>query len=427
MARVLTLLVGLMIVLSCTGALPPATSPGPTPVASATTAPTTSPSPIPTPNGTRPSPAGLLGAYPPMPTNDVPTEFGTEFQEVLSDTLADHQGRDSDSPGGITAAVIAPACGTWSGAIGRRIDAEPLTTDSQFLIASVTKTLTAAAVLTLAAEHKVDLDAPLSDYLPAGLAVDTNGATVGEALRMQTGLADADEKPFLQQAVAHPDQPIDPASLLEAMPSAKAPSGGDTDYVDANYILLGYVIERASGQSVAHAFRSLLLTDPALGRLVYQDEERPQGPLAMGNLDTGWYTTPGLQQSLHDSLESGYIPSRALAPRASTADAAVSDAPTLARWGYLLFGGSVVDDASLALMTNFAPGEVPYGMGAHDLAWPAGLHGLGHNGWDLGYVTTLLTRPDSGVTVAAMTNDQLLQGFWPVADQLADIAESCGR
>jgi D-alanyl-D-alanine carboxypeptidase len=301
-----------------------------------------------------------------------------------------------------------------------------MSTDTQFLIASVTKTLTAAAVLKLVEQGRLDLDAPMADFLPSNLAVDTNGATVIDALRMQTGLADADEKPFLQQAVAHPEEPIDPASLLEAMPSPKTEPGRVTDYVDANYMLLGYVIERASGTTVAQAFRTLVLADPALARLVYQDEEQPQGPLALGNLDLTYYTTPGLQESLRDSLTSGYIPSRALAPRASTADAAVSDSPTLARWGYLLFGGYVVDDASLARMTDFAAGEIKYGMGAHDLAWPAGLHGVGHNGWDLGYVATLLTRPESAVTVAALTNDQQLQGFWPVADQLADLAESCG-
>jgi hypothetical protein len=41
-----------------------------------------------------------------------------------------------------------------------------------------------------------------------------------------------------------------------------------------------------------------------------------------------------------------------------------------------------------------------------------------------GCLAVLLTRPDSGVTVAALTNDERLQGYLAVPDLLADIAEA---
>jgi CubicO group peptidase (beta-lactamase class C family) len=111
---------------------------------------------------------------------------GAHFQEALDALLRQHTGTPSESPGGITAAVIAPGCGTWAGASGQRIDAEPMTSDTQLLIASITKSVTAAAVLRLVEEGLVDLDAPIADYLPADLHVDTNGATVRQVLRMRS-------------------------------------------------------------------------------------------------------------------------------------------------------------------------------------------------------------------------------------------------
>ena len=339
---------------------------------------TASPHYSPTGTGLR----GMLGAYPPLPAALVPSGVGTKLQKALDGGLGLHSGISTESPGGIAAAVIAPRCGTWAGAAGNRVDAEPMTVDTQFLVASVTKSVTAAAVLRLVEEGRVDLDAPIARYLPGDLHVDTNGATVRQVLQMRSGLGEvAEDDVLVERALAQPDLSIDRASVLATMAAPKAPPGTVTDYVDANYILLGYVIERASGMSVAQAFRSLVLRDNALGRLVYEDAERPQGPLALGLTDPSYHTQDGLQAALRQALATGYIPTRALASVLSTAAAIVSDAPTLARWGYLLYGGSVVSDGSLGLMTQFDTGAIPYGMGTNDLSWPAGLTGTGHGGW----------------------------------------------
>ncbi len=369
---------------------------------------------------------GLLGAYPSLPSNQVSAATAADLQKVLDDVLALHSGIAAASPGGITAAVIAPKCGTWSGATGHRDGSAPMTADTQFLLASVTKSVTAAAVLRLATERRISLDAPIATYLPGDLHIDTNGATVRQLLQMRSGLAEVDEgEALVSRGLAQPDVPIDRASVLATMGPATAKPGTTTEYVDTNYILLGYVIEKAGGMSVAQAFRSLVLKDPGLARLVYEDEERPQGPLALGYVDPTLWTQAGTQAGLEKALAGGYVPSRSLASSVSTAVAAVSDAPTLARWGYLLYGGEIVSRASLALMTTFSTGDVPYGMGTHDLSWPFGEHGIGHDGWWLGYRTALLTRPGSAVTVAVLSNDERLQDFWKIADQLADIAEKC--
>jgi len=369
--------------------------------------------------------ASVLGGYPPLPTAAVPAAMGARLQGVLDGVLRLHSGISSPSPGGITAAVIAPTCGTWAGAAGHRAPALPMTADTQFMIASATKNVTAASVLRLVEEGRVDLNDPIATYLPAGLTVDTNGATVRQVLQMRSGIGEIDEDTLVRLALRQPGVALDRATVVRTITKPTAAPGTVTEYVDANYILLAYVIERGSGTSLAKAIRTLVLGDAGLQRLVLEDEDRPQGPLALGMVDTSYRTQSGLQETLGQALATGYIPTRSLASIVSTAGSMVSDAPTLARWGYLLLGGSVVSASSLGLMTTFDPGTIPYGMGTHDLSWPFGIDGIGHAGWWMGYRAVLLTRPSTGVTVAALSSDERLDGFWSVAGAMADLAETC--
>jgi D-alanyl-D-alanine carboxypeptidase len=405
-------------------------SPGATaaPAGTSSRAPSASVGAAPTASGSVPTLQGILGRFPVAPTAVVPAPVRTRLQAALEGFLEAHVGLVTASPGGITAALIAPGCGTWSGAAGYRVGSSPMTADTQLLLASVTKDVTAAAVLRLVEEGRVDLDAPIEHYLPADLHVDTNGATVRQVLQMRSGLRDGDSDALDAAALARPDRPIDRPTVLGFMRPPIASPGAVTEYADANYVLLSYAIELASGLTVAKAFRALVLREPGLNRLVLEDEERPQGPLALGNVDPTVPPAEGLQATLRTAFSGGYLPTRSLASRSSTAGAGVSDAPTLARWGYLLFGGSILSDESLALMTDFAPGDTPYGMGAHDLSWPpfaTTSAGIGHEGWDTGYLASLLVRPRTGVTVAVLGNDERLQAFWAVAGRLADAAEAC--
>ena len=63
------------------------------------------------------------------------------------------------------------------------------TAEDEFAIASITKTFTATLVMRLAEQGRIDLDAPLASYM-GDLKVDTNGATVRQALEMRAGLGD---------------------------------------------------------------------------------------------------------------------------------------------------------------------------------------------------------------------------------------------
>lgn len=178
----------------------------------------------------------------------------------------------ADNPGipGEVVAVRAPGLDVTLGAgLADRQAGTPLRGDTPFRIASVTKTFVAASVLRLVERHRVRLDAPISKYLaPRSRAVLRAGGyrprhiTVRQLLQHTAGLFDyASTDAYDDINVADPghrwtrDEQLDFA-ITHGTPVA-AP-GARYHYSDTGYILLGEIIERATGQSLPAAVRGLI-------------------------------------------------------------------------------------------------------------------------------------------------------------------------
>jgi CubicO group peptidase (beta-lactamase class C family) len=104
-----------------------------------------------------------------------------------------------------------------------------------------------------------------------------------------------------------------------------------------------------------------------------------------------------------------------------------ADSSSLALWGYLLFGGSLVSRESLLAMTDFRTdtGDDGYGLGVFDqteLAQGFHVQAVGNGGWDEGgYSSVLTVLPSEGVAISVMTNTagDPRQLVMPVAQELA--------
>ncbi|HEY5309488.1 MAG TPA: serine hydrolase domain-containing protein, partial [Casimicrobiaceae bacterium] len=92
---------------------------------------------------------------------------------------------------GVTAAVVTPQ-GSWAGAAGVDGDGAALVPESMMGVAEITNTVTAAEVLLLAQDGRIDLDAALSEYLDSPLLTPllNRGTTVRQALSHTSGLPD---------------------------------------------------------------------------------------------------------------------------------------------------------------------------------------------------------------------------------------------
>ncbi|MFF2192897.1 serine hydrolase domain-containing protein [Streptomyces sp. NPDC058157] len=141
--------------------------------------------------------------------------------------------------------------GSWRGSAGVADvgSGRAAVEDARFRAGSVTKTFTAAVVLQLAAEGKVDLDRPVQDYLP-GLLPGFEPVKVRQLLNYTSGLRSADGPgDAFEDEYAHRFDLVDPHALI-ANAVAKGPEwapGKQQRYSNIHYTVLGVLIEKLTG------------------------------------------------------------------------------------------------------------------------------------------------------------------------------------
>jgi serine beta-lactamase-like protein LACTB len=157
---------------------------------------------------------------------------------------------------------------------------EPVTTETLFRWASISKTLTAVAALQLAEQKKLDLDADVRTYLPEFPARDTP-VTARELLCHQSGLPHYENGtvlPVTRSPALDPSRDVVAAvDLFGASPLLFTP-GAKFSYTTYGYILLSAVVQRAGKKPFAD-----------------QVEERIAQPLGLTTLqpDYGWKPLAG--------------------------------------------------------------------------------------------------------------------------------------
>ncbi|WP_329314650.1 MULTISPECIES: serine hydrolase domain-containing protein [unclassified Streptomyces] len=137
--------------------------------------------------------------------------------------------------------------------------------DARFRAGSVTKTFTAALVLQLAAEGKVDLDEPVQQYLPGLLPSGPKGfepISVRQLLNYTSGIRPA-EGPgdSFEAQYAHRFDVVDPHALI-AEAVAKGPEfrpGEKQHYLNIDYTVLGVLIEKLTGTTYEQALSARIL------------------------------------------------------------------------------------------------------------------------------------------------------------------------
>lgn len=146
----------------------------------------------------------------------------------------------------------------------------PATADTPYNVASVTKPFTATLVLQLVADGRLDLDAPVTRYLPDSVRVPTHASgTAITARHLLTHTSGLPPQPpnRRNQPVAGPLDPgiweaYEVADLYQALATTRlrAPPGTAMVYSNYGYALLGHVVERVAGAPYEHVLRARLLT-----------------------------------------------------------------------------------------------------------------------------------------------------------------------
>jgi D-alanyl-D-alanine carboxypeptidase len=272
----------------------------------------------------------------------------------------------------------------------------PLAARDRFRVGSITKTFVAIVVLQLVDEHRIRLRDTVERWLP-GLVPGGGRITVRELLAHRSGLADyADDADFLRRTLAQPRRRWTPRELVRVA-FAEGPvarPGERFAYASTNYVLLGMVVERASGTSLERQLRERIFAPLELEDTSFAPDPRIQGRYAHG-----------YAPSEHD----GIVGSLATARDRSTvgtswtwaAGAIVSTASDLSRFFGAVLGGRLLPPRLLELMRP-APGS-RYGLGLAAFRTPCG-PAIGHTGALLGTVSAVWSSADGRRRVVAMSN-----------------------
>jgi D-alanyl-D-alanine carboxypeptidase len=320
-------------------------------------------------------------------------------------TLLD-QYRATESAPGISATVVFPDGFTWTGVSGvAEIHGPPVTPDTAFPVASVSKTFLAALILELSREGRFGLEDQVATFLPE-LGLDP-AITVRMLLDHTSGLHDFFEHRLIDAALQ--DEPSVWWSHTRALGYTDKPyfePGTSWHYSNTNYLLLGVLAERTTGRRLAAELRERFLEPLGLESMWYQEAEQPRRPLAHGHrlVPRGDALQP---QDLDDG--SGIAPFRSVVTAAGGAGSLAGDSGDVARWARALYGGDAIDDDSLAIMlagvdavAGYQP-RVPYGLGVQAVTI-AGHRSFGHSGRFLGFRAAMRWLPDDEIAIGVLTN-----------------------
>lgn len=302
--------------------------------------------------------------------------------------------RTQDDAIGATVAVSMPDW-SWAGASGRTSrQGMALKPTDPFNIASVTKTFTAVLVLRLVERGSIRLDEPIERWFadfPRASEI-----TIRHLLSHTSGIFDYHDD---GEVLGHESQERAPRRLVElaANHGLDFSPGAQWAYSNTNYIMLGLIIEAATGESFQVVLRRELLDPLALQHTYLSGFEAPRGNLVHGYWRNESRTVFDVTNAYHPTItwSTGGI---------------VSNAVDLTRWFEALFGGLLLEPSSLEEMTSptaFANGSrAPYGLGLFvtPTAWGTYFH---HSGGHPGYRAHVGYLSTRRAVVAALSNS-----FW---------------
>jgi CubicO group peptidase (beta-lactamase class C family) len=258
----------------------------------------------------------------------------------------------ADGPG---AAVIVTRGGRVIYAAGRGLaDVEagrPITPDTAFRLGSIVKQFTAAVVLQLVAEGKLSLDDPISRFFPDWPQPGA-GATVRQLLNHASGIQDYSKIPgWIAKNRHRPWTTAELLAVLRELP-ARAQPGQAWEYNNGGYVMLGAIIEQATGKLWHEALAERITRPLGLRTITYAVPENATSSTARG------YTRDGERQQ---PIQLSHM---SVAHAAGGLQGSVND---MARWAQALHGGRVVTPALYAEMirpARLADGSTePYGFG----------------------------------------------------------------
>lgn len=289
---------------------------------------------------------------------------------------------------------------------------ESITSTSAYQLASVSKQFTAASILLLYQEEKLDLDDLASKYLPN---FPYKNITIRHLLNHTSGL------PNYMYAAEHnwnSELPLDNASMLKLMNKLKMQAyfkpGSRFDYSNTGYFILASIVSRISNQSLAD-FLDNRFFKPLNMEHTYVHK---QNNIAAENDELIGFRRYGRSyRAIPSTINDGVVGDKGV----------YSTVNDLFKWNESLTHNTILNDTVLA--KAFLPGKtnrgrnVPYGFGfrlkgENDLIY--------HNGVWNGFSTTLRRYEADDITIIVLSNNSF-KSITAVSEELHELSKAFSK
>lgn len=267
----------------------------------------------------------------------------------------------------------------------------PRASSDPFRIASISKAFIGTAVLTLVDAGRLGKDDKLAKWYPGFPNADR--ITVGDLLRMRSGIADAADEAFLDEYYANPLIRLTPDQMIAraaARPSEFVPPNTTTRYNNTNFMILERIVEKVSGTDIRSYLASHVTGPLGLKNTYYPETAQLESPLH-------GYSYEAASGTLVDRTVLNPVP-------AGGAGALVSTLQDLHTYARDLCRGGLLRPETQAdrIVTNQFAGEPPivrYGEAVAKLG-----RFCGHNGTIFGFSSEMWYLPERDAVIVINVN-----------------------
>jgi CubicO group peptidase (beta-lactamase class C family) len=279
----------------------------------------------------------------------------------------------------------------------------PNAPNTKFRLGSVTKQFTAACILLLEERGKLSVNDPVKKYMPDAPAA-WDKMTIFHVLTHTAGIPNFTGFADYGKLAPFPTTPAELVARFRDKPLDFAP-GEKWNYSNSGYVLLGYLIEKISGESYQKFLGENIFTP-----LGMKDSGYDSNTAIIAHRASGYsYGPQGFENSGFIDMT---VPFSAGGLYSTTED--------LLKWQQGLFGGKVLQAASLEKMTTPFKNNYAFGL---EVNTEGKRKVIEHGGAIQGFNTALSYFPEDKLTVAVLRN-VVVNGPGPqeIAHQLAAVA-----
>lgn len=263
---------------------------------------------------------------------------------------------------------------------------------SKFEIGSLTKQFTAVAILQLAEEGKINLDDKLSKYIPGFTRGDS--ITIAMLLNHTSGLRDFKSDPRFEILVESQLLDNDTRYLNDSLVNYfkknpyDFPAGTQWKYSNTGYFLLGYIIEKITGQSYSDYILHNIIQKAGLKNTLINrfDSIVPYRAKGYARTQEGW------KNARYLSMEVPY-----------SAGNMMSTVEDLYQWNNALFSGKVISREMFQKMITPYLGNYGYGLFIDTFEHHSRIQ---HSGGINGFVSYIARFPTDDVVVVGLSNNE---------------------